>query len=200
MANLSDAQLDALREIGNIGAGNAATALSQLINQQVDIDVPAVKVVPLAEVPYIVGGPENYIYVVYLQVLGQVSGTILTMFNKDSALLLVNYLLGEGQKVTDFDTELSQSALKEVGSILCGAYLSALTQVISATMVASVPALAADMVGAILDFILIELGMTVDDVLFIKSELSVASVKLDSHLLFLPNPGALDIILSALGM
>ncbi|MFH1777658.1 MAG: chemotaxis protein CheC [Candidatus Omnitrophota bacterium] len=200
MSDLTDVQLDALREIGNIGAGNAATALSQLINQQVQIDVPSARVVSLADVPFIVGGPEKFTYSVYLPVIGEASGTMLALFAKESALLLVGYLLGEGQKEEDFGTELSQSAIKEVGSILCGSYLSAITQVISLQMLASVPALAGDMVGAILDFILIEIGQAMDEVLFIKSELSVTGVKLDTHLLFLPNPGAMEHILSAMGI
>lgn len=198
MAELSEVQLDALREMGNIGAGNAATSLSQLICETIDISVPAVRVVPLENVSYFWGGPEKYVYVVYLEVLREMSGTMLTLFDPDSAAFLTKRLLG--QEEVDMKTDIAQSALKEVGSILCGSYLSALTQVVGMNAVASVPAMANDMLGAMLNFILVEIGQVADEVFLIDVELFVSNTRLECSQLYLPKPDALESVLAALGM
>ena len=198
MAELTDVQLDALREMGNIGAGNAATALSQLISEKIEISVPAVKVVPLANLSYELGGPERLVYVVYLEVLREMHGTMLTIFSLESAAFLTKRLLGED--VVDTTTEIAQSALKEVGSILCGSYLSALTQVVGMNAVASVPSMANDMLGAMLDFILVEIGQTADEIFLIDVELFVSDTRLECSQLYLPKPETLDAVIAALGM
>lgn len=198
MADLSDIQLDALREMGNIGAGNAATALSQLIGELINITVPSVKVLPLEDVPFTLGGPEKVVYVIYLDVLSKISGIMLTTISPESALLLVNKMLGLNEK--DISSEIAQSALKEAGSILCGSYLSALSQVVGVSSIASVPSMACDMLGAILNFILAEIGQVAEEVLFIETELFVSSIKLECSQIFLPKPESLETILSSLGM
>ncbi|MBU4304580.1 MAG: chemotaxis protein CheC [Candidatus Omnitrophica bacterium] len=198
MGELTDIQVDALREMGNIGAGNAATALSQLISEAVDLSIPAVTMIPLEKVSYALGGPEKLAYVVYLEVQRQMKGTMLTVYSPESALFLVKKLLGD--QCVDMETELSCSALKELGSILCGSYLSALAQVINLNAVAGVPALAYDMLGAMMDFILAEIGQVADEVFFIDSELFVQETKVECSQLFIPNPEALEQILSGLGM
>lgn len=198
MAELTDVQLDALREMGNIGAGNAATALSQLISETIDISVPSVKIVPLDNVSYELGGPEKLVYVVYLEVLREMHGTMLTLFSPESAAFLTKRLLGEDE--IDMTTEIAQSALKEVGSILCGSYLSALTQVVAMNAVASVPSMANDMLGAMLDFILVEIGQVADEIFLIDVELFVSQTRLECSQLYLPKPEALGAVLAALGM
>ena len=198
MAELTDVQLDALREVGNIGAGNAATALSQLISETINISVPSVKVVPLDNVSYVLGGPERLVHVVYLEVLREMQGTMLTIFSPESAIFLTKRLLGEEE--VDMQTEIAQSALKEVGSILCGSYLSALTQVVAMNAVASVPVMANDMLGAMLNFILVEISQIADEVFLIDVELYVSDTRLECSQLYLPKPEALDAVLSALGM
>ncbi|MFH1092900.1 MAG: chemotaxis protein CheC [Candidatus Omnitrophota bacterium] len=198
MAELTDVQLDALREMGNIGAGNAATALSQLISETIEISVPSVKVVPLDNVSYVLGGPERLVYVVYLEVLREMNGTMLTIFSPESAAFLTKRLLGED--TVDMQTEIAQSALKEVGSILCGSYISALTQVVAMHAVASVPAMANDMLGAMLNFILVEIGQVADEIFLINVELFVANTRLECSQLYLPKPDTLEAVLAALGM
>jgi len=198
MAKLTDLQMDALREMGNIGAGNAATSLSQMIAETINISVPSVKFLPLEEVALALGGPEKTVYVIYLEVLRGLNGTMLTIFSPDAATFFVKRLLGQEQ--VDIDADLSQSALKEVGSILCGSYLCALSQVVGANAVASVPAMACDMLGAVLDFILVEIGQVADEVFLIDTELYVGETRLECSQLFLPKPEALDAILNAIGV
>ncbi len=198
MAELTDVQLDALREMGNIGSGNSATALSQLIAETINISVPSVKIVPLEGVPETLGGPEKLMYVVYLDVSRAMHGTMLTIFSAETAQFLVKKLLA--MDTVDMQSELAQSALKEVGSILCGSYLSALSQVVNMNSVASVPALAYDMLGALLDFILVEIGQVADEVFLIDVELSVANKRLECSQLFLPKPETLEAVLDPLGI
>jgi chemotaxis protein CheC len=198
MAELTDVQLDALREMGNIGAGNAATALSQMIAEVVDISVPSVSVVPLENVSFVLGGPEKLVYVIYLEVSREMNGTMLSIFSPETASFLIKKLLGKD--VVDIESDIAQSALKEVGSILCGSYLSALSQVVNMNSVASVPAMAFDMLGAMMDFILVEIGQVADDVFLVDVELFVSKTKLECSQLFLPKPESLDAVLAALGM
>ena len=198
MADLTDIQLDALREMGNIGSGNAATALSQMVSETINITVPSVKVLPLEKVADFLGGPEKNVFVIYLEVLKEMQGTMLTIFDEESASFFSKKLLN--QEKFDITSDISQSALKEVGSILCGSYLSALSQLVGVGSVANVPAMACDMLGAILDFILVEIGQVAEEVLLIETELFVEGKKLDCSQLFLPKPDALEKVLDALGM
>ena len=195
----SSAYVDALRELGNIGAGNAATALSQIVEQTVNISVPEVSIIPLAQIPEIVG-PETYVYIVYSGVLGDISGTMLFLFTEQGAAELIGILNKEAPEKMDLSSEVARSALTEIGNILCGAYLNALTQMLGILLVPSVPDLANDMAGAILNFILIEIGEVSDEVVFIKTELYVAETRLDGHMFFLPNPGSLEVILKSMGL
>lgn len=196
---LTQIHLDALKELGNIGAGNAATALSQIVEQTVDISVPEVSIIPLQQIPEIVGA-ERYVFIIYSGVLGDISGTMLFLITEESASELINVLNRESKQSMDISTDVARSALTEVGNILCGSYLNALTQMLGILLVPSVPDLANDMAGAILNFILIEIGEVADDVVFIKTELFVAETKLDGNMFFLPNPGALDTILKSMGL
>ncbi len=198
MANLTDIQIDALKELGNIGAGHAATALSQLISEVIDISIPSVKVVPLSDVSYALGGPERIVYVVYLEVTRNINGTMITIFSPETSLFLAKRLLKEEN--ASLESEIASSALKEAGSILCGSYLSAMCQIVGTTAVASVPTMACDMLGAMLDYILVEIGKIADEVFLIEVDLYVAGRQLECSQLFLPKPATLDFVLSSIGM
>lgn len=198
MAELTNVQLDALKEMGNIGAGNAATSLAQLIGETVNISVPEVKVVALEHVAEVLGGAEKQVYIIYLEVEKEMKGTMLTIFSQGTAVFFVKKLLGSD--AIDMNTDIAQSALKEVGSILCGSYLSALSQLVNMSSVATVPAMAFDMLGAMLDFVLVEIGQVADEVFLIDTELSVAKKKLECSQLFIPKVETLEKILSSIGM
>jgi len=156
MAELTNVQLDALKEMGNIGAGNAANALAQLIGETVNISVPEVKVIAIAHVAEALGGAEKQAYIIYLEVEKELKGTMLTIFSQETAIFFVKKLLAVND--VDMTSDIAQSALKEVGSILCGSYLSSLSQLVNMSSVANVPAMAFDMLGAMLDFVLVEIG------------------------------------------
>ncbi len=199
--NLSSLQLDALKEVGNVGAGNAATALSQIINRKIDMTVPEVAILPLGDVPDVVGGPEIMVAGVYLRVFGPAPSSILFLLPRDSAFTLVDMLMGRERGLTDHLDMMDESALLEIGNILAGAYLNALSFFTKFTLLPSIPALAMDMAGAILSVILSQLGQMGDHALVIETEFSTegdGGVK--GHFFLIPDPGSLGTILAAIGV
>jgi chemotaxis protein CheC len=198
---LSSLQLDALKEVGNVGAGNAATALSQIINRKIDMTVPKVAILPLGDVPDVVGGPEIMVAGVYLRVFGPAPSSILFLLPRESAFALVDMLMGRERGLTDHLDSMDESALLEIGNILAGAYLNALSFFTKFTLLPSIPALAMDMAGAILSVILSQLGQMGDHALVIETEFSTegdGGVK--GHFFLIPDPGSLGTILAAIGV
>ena len=198
--DLSGNQLDALREIGNIGAGNSATALSQLINRRIEMNVPNVTRVPLEEVPELVGGPETVVVGVFLRVYGKAPSNILFLMPQDSAFYLVDTLMGKQRGETKSLDFMDQSALMEIGNILSGAYLNALFNFTQLALLPSIPALAMDMAGAILNVVLVQLGQMGDHALVIETKFISEDDGINGHFFLVPDPGSLETILSAVGV
>ncbi len=198
IADLNNFQLDVLKEIGNIGAGHAATALSQLLSEPITMTVPNVSIVSLSEVSEILGGAEQEVVGVYTRVFGDVPGKIIFVFAEDEALTLARMLTGS-KNTKDLD-DFERSALKEIGNIMTGAYLYALTKLTGYNVLSSVPILANDMVGAILNTALLEFGIVGDYALFIQTQFSLTQRKINGHFFLVPDPGALDVLLNALGV
>jgi chemotaxis protein CheC len=147
---LSPVELDALREVGNIGAGHGATALSQLLGKKIMITVPRVNILTLGEIPRLVGDPNTLVAGLSLSILGDATGKVLLLFPRDSALHLADMLLKQPVGTSHILTEMGHSALKEAGNILTGAYLSALNEFLGMLLLISVPTLVFDLAGAIL--------------------------------------------------
>ncbi len=198
--NLSALQLDALREVGNVGAGNAATALSQIINKKIDMTVPQVAILPLGDVPDVVGGPDAMVAGVYLRVFGPAPGSILFLLPRESAFCLVDMVMGREKGCTHSLNSMDESALMEIGNILAGAYLNALSYFTKFTLLPSIPALAMDMAGAILSVILIQIGQMGDHALVIETEFTTDSNGVKGHFFLIPDPGSLGTILAAIGV
>jgi len=197
---LTDLQLDALREIGTIGAGNAATGLSKMLNKRISISVPSTKVVNLEKVPELLGGAESLVAAVYFQVTGPFLGSILLIFPLKEALKLVDMLLGRKNGETQILDEFSSSALKELGNISAGSYLSALSEVVKMRLMHSIPGLATDMLQAVLDGVLIKLALEAENALVVDTEFKVEENKVQGHFLFLPAPEGLEVVLEKLGV
>lgn len=195
MKDLTAAQIDTLAEISNIGAGHAATALSQLLERKILLRVPTVKVIPIAEVPDVVGGPERLVVGLFFRIFGQAKGNILILFPKESALSLVTDLLKREASGSAILQDLEASALKEVGNILASAYLNAISQMLKMVLIPSVPGLAYDMAGAVLDYILIELSQEGEVAMLIETEF-VSETSIKGHFFLLPDPESLRLILN----
>ncbi|HPT62798.1 MAG TPA: chemotaxis protein CheC [Candidatus Atribacteria bacterium] len=196
-------QLDALREVGNIGAGNAATALSKVVGKRVKMEVPLVKILPLKDVPDWLGGPEKEVLGVYLTMSGAANGHILFVMTIEDALKIMNILLGDltpsREQVLDMD-EIARSAMEEIGNILSSSYLSALADFTGLRLNHSVPALAIDMAGAIVDVILIEISKRGDYALLIETEFVEEENKIKGYFMLIPDTSSLEIILQAIGV
>ncbi len=198
--NLSANQLDALREIGNVGAGNSATALSQIINRRIDMNVPKVALVPLDTVPDLVGGPDTIVVGVFLRVYGKAPGNILFLLPQKSAFYLVDTLMGKKHGETEKLDFMDESALMEIGNILAGAYLNAFFTFTQISMLPSIPALAMDMAGAILNVVLVQLGQMGDTAMVIETEFLSEDDGINGHFFLVPDPGSLETIISAVGV
>ncbi len=197
---LTPVQLDALREIGNVGAGNSATALSQIINHRIDMNVPQVSIVPITDVPDLVGGPDVMVAGVFLRVYGAAPSNILFLLPQESAFYLVDMILGKPHGDTKTLDFMDESALMEIGNILAGAYLNALFNLTKLSLLPSIPALAMDMAGAILSVVLIQLGQMGDHALVIETEFQADEDGIKGHFFLVPDPGSLDTILTAVGV
>jgi chemotaxis protein CheC len=193
-------QIDVLKEVGNIGSGNAATALSKMINKRIDMGVPEVKVLEFKDVNEMLGSAETNVVGVMLSVFGDISGFIIFILEEVDAKRLLQILMGQiGEECDDF-CEIQISALKELGNILTGSYLSALSTLTSLNIVASVPQIAIDMVGAIISVPAIELGKTGESVLYIETEFNDGEDKVTGDFLLIPDVDSYDILLRALGV
>jgi len=200
--NFGEFQIDVLREVGNIGAGNAATALSKLIQKEVDMKVPQVKILGFDEIADFVGGAEALVVTVFLRVEGDCPGNMFFIVDYASARNLLRKLFGM-QEIVEADEQLSDmelSALHEIGNILAGSYLSSLADFTNLNMQPSVPALAIDMAGAILSYGLIELGNSGDFALTIDTAFFEGNEEVEGHFFLLPDPDSLEKLFSALGV
>ncbi len=191
-------QLDALREVGNIGSGNAAVALSTMVDKKVLLSVPRATLVPLVKVSDLVGGAETPVVGIYLHISGDASGSMLLLLEEQSANQLAHLMVSGGEH-GELST-VEQSALQETGSILAGSYLNALSQMTGILLRPSVPGFAMDMAGAIIDFILVEISQSEDYVLVIETEFDILEHVIKGHLILFPDLGSLDLILGRLGV
>jgi chemotaxis protein CheC len=199
--NLNPVQLDALKEISNIGMGHAATALSQIICQTVHLRVPRVTVIEISQVPEHLGGAEQLMVGITMQVLGDARGSIMLLFPRASAHHLLCSLLGHQDRGRELSEE-DISALKEVANILASAYLSALGNMLEKVLIPSVPMLADDMAGAVVDDVLIELSRSGDFALMVETDFSGgqnAQAVIKGHFFLMPDPATLDIFFNLLG-
>ena len=198
LEKMSDQYFDVLKEIGNIGAGNATTALSQLMQCKVDMSVPQVRLLEFKEVGEIMGGEETLMAGIYLGIEGDITGSIMFLLEKQTARHLVNKLMGMEMEGEEF-SEMEFSALKEVGNIITGAYLNSLSSLTNLVIYPSIPDLTMDMAGAILSVPAIQFGEVGDKMLLIQSQFFDERV-LDGYFILVPDMDSYGKILSALGL
>jgi chemotaxis protein CheC len=197
---LNNMQLDVLKEIGNIGAGNAVTSLAKMIDKRVDMAVPKARILGFDKVSQILGGEEMLVVGILLSVSGDITGSIMFILDVNAARKLVNILFGNKETTSiEFD-ELELSALKEIGNILTASYLSALAGLTNLRIMPSVPELAIDMAGAILSVPAIEFGKVGDSVLYIETEFSEGITKVFGDFLLIPDVDSYEVLLKALGV
>ena len=193
-------QRDALREVANIGAGHAATALSQLTHRTIMISVPAVNITALEDVPELLGRADDVIAAVLMHMMGDLTGRTLVVFPEQSALLLCDILLKRTHGTTKNFAEMEQSGLKEVGNILSSAYMNALSDFMGMMLVPSVPSLAIDLCGAVLTSTYMNFGYARDYVFCVETEFLFEdpTLQIRGHFLLLPDLASLRAIFDAI--
>ena len=196
--SLKAIQMDALREVANIGAGHAATALSQMINSTIMISVPTINVSRLEEVPPQISAPEEPVAAVLMHMLGDLTGRTLLVFPKPTAARLASLMLRRPGSSEELG-EMEQSAIKEAGNILSSAYMNALSDFMGMMLLPSPPSLAIDMSTAVLTTAYLQFGTDRDYVFCVESEFYMTDVdeKLRGFFLLLPDPASLQAILRA---
>ena len=198
--NLNDLQFDVLKEIGNIGAGNATTALAKMMNMKIDMNVPRVDLVPFTNLSDIFGPPEEVLAGILVQLDGDIKGMMMFLVKEKSAHNLVNSLMGGMiQSSGDGFSDMELSALGEIGNIIIGAYLSAMSNLTSLKISSSVPYISIDMAGALLSVPAIEFGKLGDKVLLIETQFGELDF-VNGYFLMVPELESYDAILSSLGM
>ncbi|MGG1551161.1 MULTISPECIES: chemotaxis protein CheC [Paenibacillus] len=198
---LEEFQLDVLKEVGNIGAGHAATALSTLLDKPIDMLVPKVRMLPFEEICESVGGAEAVVLAIFLRVEGDAPGNMFFILNLDAAKNMLRDLIG--LHISDEQGEYSElelSALNEIGNILAGSYLSSLADFTNLNLQPTVPSLAIDMSGAILSYGLLQFGQMGDQALLIDTKFLEGENEVQGHFFLIPDPESFGKIFSALGV
>ena len=195
---LDDTAVDILQEVGNIGIGNAATALAEFLNTKVNVTVPRASLVPVEEVFDHVGGVEEIVAAVLLRVEGDLSGTVLFVFSEGSVLKLISQLLGQPIGSLEEIGGMGESVLMEVGNILTGSFLNAISMMSNLTIIPAVPLFTFDMLGSIISSSLLGTGMVEDQVLLIETKLAQEGDEVTGNLLFFFDVGTLNSLLNSL--
>jgi chemotaxis protein CheC len=197
--SLKALQLDALREVANIGAGHAATALSQMTGNTIMISVPTINIARLEDVPPQISGPEEPVAAVLMNMLGDLTGRTLLVFPRPTALRLSELMIGHPPKVPGELGVIEQSAITEAGNILSGAYLNALSDFMGLMLLPSPPSLAIDMSTAVLTTAYLQFGTDRDYVFCVESEFHMQELaeRLRGFFLLLPDVASLHAILRA---
>lgn len=198
--NLNEYQLSALSEIGNIGAGNAAAALADFMSDTIMMSVPDLQIIDVNSMATILGGPENEMVGILVTMNQDVQGMLLFLLEKEFVGQLLKVLINK--EVDDFSdiSEMDMSVITEIGNVLAGSYVSAISTMTDLDIRLSLPQVAIDMVGAILNYPAAYFGVMGDKLLFIEENFLSEENVIKSHLLIMPEPESLNLIFESLGM
>ncbi|WP_077617837.1 chemotaxis protein CheC [Bacillus sinesaloumensis] len=203
---INSTHLDILKEIGNIGAGHSATALSKLLNRKIDMQVPNVKIVSFDEMMESAGGSDNVVAAIFLRIEGDLTGNMFFILQLPQATKLIQDLLGDEHFTFESEGkhEMGISAFQEVGNILSGSYLTSLSDFTGLNLYPSVPGFSIDMVGAIIGYGLLELSQVSDFAIVIETAINesenLENNNINGHFLLLPDPDSFEKVFLALGV
>lgn len=197
--NLNSFMIDILKELGNIGAGNAATALASMISKKIDMKVPNVRIMEFKDVAQILGGEENPVIGIYFELTEDIVGNMMFALDINSAINLVNMLYYRDRENNELD-EMDISALSEIGNIIASSYANSLSSLTNLKMYISIPSISIDMAGAILSVPAIQYGHVSDHALMIETVFEEEQNLVVGNLFFLPDLSSFDKILMALGV
>jgi len=203
LENINEMQFDVLKEIGNIGAGNATTALAKLINSKLDMKVPKVQMVGFQDLATVMGSEENIMVAVLVTLSDDVEGMMMFLMDVKSAKYLISQMLKSMGMEMPIDenaefSEMELSVVSELGNIISGSYLAALSSLLQLVINISVPYVSVDMAGAILSVPAIEFGKVGDQVLLIETKFG--DDEISGYFILIPEEESYEKIMKALGM
>jgi chemotaxis protein CheC len=198
--NFSDSELDALREFVNISTAHSATALSKMVDKAIDVQVPQMRLVPVPDIPRLLGGADAQVVGLYFRISGNMSGSMLILFPKVTAQKLVELLLAGiiDEEALEFKG-IEKSALMELGNVLTNSYLNALAELLNIRLLLSVPHYAEDELGSVMDLLLIELVEAADYALMMGTTITLEGTNLAGHIIMFPDNVSLDMMLNKIG-
>ncbi|KXZ39792.1 chemotaxis protein CheC [Alkalithermobacter thermoalcaliphilus JW-YL-7 = DSM 7308] len=197
--NIKGLYLDIIKEIGNIGAGNAATSLSELINRKIEMEVPSVEILDTEQIVKILGGEDLVVCGVYLNFHGDINGTILLILDITSSNNLLSILFQ--RPVENFEyNDLEISALQEIGNILSSSYINSVSSLSNLKINISVPSVSIDMAGSILSVPAIEYGTISDKIILIENKLSEGGSEITAKFFLMPDIDSFKILFKSLGV
>ena len=199
LEDVNNMYLDVLKEIGNIGAGNATTAIANMLGMKIDMNVPNVKLMEVSKLGTAVGAEDETIVGIFLEVMNDIEGSMMFLVDIPSARYLVNKLMMEDVPADKPFDEMELSALKEIGNIIAGSYLSALSSMTNLVISPSVPYIAVDMAGAILSVPAIQFGQYGNNALLIETEFGDERM-INGYFILMPEEESYAKILSSLGI
>lgn len=198
--DLNDIQLDVLREIGNIGSGNAASSLAKMLSVQIDIDVPVVRILDYEQAMQEMGGAEQMIVGLLLSLEGDVTGMMMFLLHENFAKSLLASLLGMDSPMVEEMDEMGYSAIQEVANVMAASYVNAIAEMTGFSINISPPDLCVDMLGAILSVPAIHYANISDKIIFIEDRFSGKNLDAPNHILMIPDVESLNKIMTSLGM
>ena len=197
---LNGMELDTIREIGSIGTGNAATALSSMLECPVRIDMPEVRIMGYNEAIDWIGGPEVITAGVLVHISGELNGIMLSVQQMEFVNLALKRMMNHTVDAYDQLSELDRSALVEVGNIMICTFINALSSLAGITTNLTVPAFAVDMQGAILTVPMVAFGGQSDYIMTIGSNFICDGMEVPCRLLLSPDIRSLNFLLKKLGV
>lgn len=189
---VSNEDMDMFKEIGSIGSGNAATAISQLINKKITVKPLSTQIVRVEDVPEEIGGAEKMVMAIYQNIVGDLTGDAVYLHDKRAALSLVNHLTGTTKDLERNPEQDDVSAYKEMANIFTGSYLNAISSFLDVMIVPSIPHYACDMLGSLIDSILALLGQKIESVLLIKTDLVIEGEEIGGGYLLILDPESMQ--------
>lgn len=198
-ADLTKEQLDTIRELGNIGSGNAATAMGQFLNTRIDMEIPAISVREFDEVTALMGDPDEKVAILQFSILGDIKGNILFAVNFQESKEMVKILLPDTDVSAPY-SEMERSCLMEMGNILASAFVIALSNLTKKFMSISIPRFNQDMFGAVLSQVIAEVALEADDMLVFETHLINSGQRVKMHLLLMVPPSDIHKLLGSVGM
>lgn len=197
---LNEMHLDVLREIGNIGQGNSASALSQMLSIPIDITVPNVRLLEFDQVVGYLGGPENIVLGMLVGLSGDIQGMMLCIIQENFANKMLQAVLGmQIDNLLSLD-DMGKSFIQEIGNILSGSYVNAISLLTGLTIDISVPTISVDMAGAILAVPAVEFAQIGDKVLFIDDSFIIGEDQVKSNMILIPELHSLETLFNRLGV